>query len=124
MGVGVVVLVVVVGDGSVEETPPHTDLGAPADGSQAALNAAVLAELGGDIHSSLLRTTTVKDLAEAFPEAFACTSYDVAPEFREFERMSTTVVNAYLGPVMQTYIRRLAERLTAWIAASGQRDAR
>jgi N-methylhydantoinase A len=36
----------------------------------------------------------------------------VAPEFREFERMSTTVVNAYLGPVMQSYISRLADRLT------------
>ena len=35
----------------------------------------------------------------------------VAPEFREFERMSTVVVNAYLGPVMQGYIRRLGKRL-------------
>jgi N-methylhydantoinase A len=50
-------------------------------------------------------------LAEEFPEAFACISHDVAPEFREFERMSTAVVNAYLGPVMQAYIRRLAGRL-------------
>jgi N-methylhydantoinase A len=50
-------------------------------------------------------------LAEDFPEAFACMSHDVAPEFREFERMSTAVVNAYLGPIMQTYIHRLAGRL-------------
>ena len=50
-------------------------------------------------------------VAEEFPEAFACVSHDVAPEFREYERMSTTVVNAYLGPVMQKYIHRLAERL-------------
>src|SRR4051812_18127607 len=40
-------------------------------------------------------------LAEEFPEAFASVSHRVAPEFREFERLSTTVVNAYLGPVMQ-----------------------
>ncbi len=52
-------------------------------------------------------------LAEEFPEAFVCTSHEVAPEFREYERMSTAVVNAYLGPVMQGYIRRLAERLAA-----------
>ena len=51
-------------------------------------------------------------LAEEFPRAFACVSHAVAPEFREFERMSTTVVNAYLGPVMRMYIRRLADRLT------------
>jgi N-methylhydantoinase A len=51
-------------------------------------------------------------LAEEFPEAFACVSHHVAPEFREYERLSTTVVNAYLGPVMQSYISRLANRLT------------
>jgi N-methylhydantoinase A len=50
-------------------------------------------------------------LAEEFPEAFACVSHQVAPEFREFERMSTTVVNAYLGPVMESYITRLGARL-------------
>jgi N-methylhydantoinase A len=51
-------------------------------------------------------------LAEEFPQAFASISHMVAPEFREFERLSTTVVNAYLGPVMHRYIGRLAERLT------------
>jgi len=50
-------------------------------------------------------------LAEDFPEAFACAGHEVAPEFREYERLSTAVVNAYLGPVMRGYIRRLAERL-------------
>ncbi len=52
-------------------------------------------------------------IGEEFPAAFACTGYEVAPEFREYERMSTAVVNAYLGPVMQGYIRRLADRLAA-----------
>jgi len=52
-------------------------------------------------------------VAEIHPEAFLSTGHDVAPEFREYERLSTTVVNAYLGPVMQGYIRRLAERLAA-----------
>ncbi len=37
-------------------------------------------------------------LREEFPEAFACVSHDVAPEFREYERLSTTVVNALFGP--------------------------
>ncbi len=50
-------------------------------------------------------------LHEEFPEAFACISHNVAPEFREFERLSTTVVNACLGPVMRGYIERLGERL-------------
>ena len=55
--------------------------------------------------------TARRILAEEFPEAFVTASHDVAPEFREYERLSTAVVNAYLGPVMQGYIRRLAERL-------------
>ncbi|HEX3536872.1 MAG TPA: hydantoinase/oxoprolinase family protein [Stellaceae bacterium] len=52
-------------------------------------------------------------VAEEFPEAFVCASHEVAPEFREYERLSTTVVNAYLGPIMAFYIRGVAERLDA-----------
>ena len=52
-------------------------------------------------------------LAEEFPAAFVTCSHEVAPEFREFERLSTTVVNAYLGPVMARYIERLGPRLDA-----------
>jgi N-methylhydantoinase A len=41
------------------------------------------------------------------------TSHRILPEFREFERASTTVVNAYLAPLMQNYLLRLEERITA-----------
>jgi N-methylhydantoinase A len=51
-------------------------------------------------------------LGQECPSAFLCASHQVAPEFREFERLSTTVVNATLGPVMRGYITRLAARLT------------
>ncbi|MBL8588168.1 MAG: hydantoinase/oxoprolinase family protein [Methylobacteriaceae bacterium] len=50
-------------------------------------------------------------LLEEIPDAFVTTSHEVAPEFREYERISTAVVNAYLGPVMRGYITRLAARL-------------
>ena len=50
-------------------------------------------------------------VSEELPEVFVSTSHEVAPEFREFERMSTAVVNAYLGPVMRRYIGRLGGRL-------------
>jgi N-methylhydantoinase A len=36
-------------------------------------------------------------------------SSEVAPEFREYERMVTTVVNAYLRPACRPYVRRLGE---------------
>ena len=35
-------------------------------------------------------------------------SHEVAAEFREFERASTTIADAYLGPVAGRYLRRLA----------------
>ncbi|HJX84365.1 MAG TPA: hydantoinase/oxoprolinase family protein [Candidatus Angelobacter sp.] len=37
-------------------------------------------------------------------------SHQILPEFREYERASTVLVNAYLQPVMQNYLRRLQER--------------
>lgn len=40
-------------------------------------------------------------------------SHEVLPEFREYERCSTTVVNAYLRPVMQRYLRNLTSDLSA-----------
>ena len=38
-------------------------------------------------------------------------SHQILPEFREYERMSTVTVNAYLQPVMQNYLERLKDRL-------------
>ncbi|HEV3198523.1 MAG TPA: hydantoinase/oxoprolinase family protein [Bryobacteraceae bacterium] len=38
-------------------------------------------------------------------------SHKILPEFREYERTSTVVVNAYLQPVMQRYLENLAARL-------------
>ena len=38
-------------------------------------------------------------------------SHDVLPEYREFERFSTTVVNAYVTPLMSRYLTRLEEGL-------------
>ncbi|HBY93596.1 MAG TPA: hypothetical protein DEP84_06440, partial [Chloroflexi bacterium] len=48
---------------------------------------------------------------EEFPEAFVSLSSQVAPEFREFERTSTTVLNAYLQPIVQRYIETLDRML-------------
>ncbi|TAK13716.1 MAG: hydantoinase/oxoprolinase family protein [Acidobacteria bacterium] len=42
-----------------------------------------------------------------------CTSFEVLPEYREFERWSTTVVNAYVTPLMDRYLARLEASLGA-----------
>jgi N-methylhydantoinase A len=52
-------------------------------------------------------------LAEEFPEASVSISYEVLPQIREYERTSTTVTNAYVKPLTETYLRRLRERLAA-----------
>jgi 5-oxoprolinase (ATP-hydrolysing) len=54
----------------------------------------------------------VKAVAEAeFPHLTVCVSSDVLPEIREFERTSTTVINAYLMPVVGAYLDRLERTL-------------
>src|ERR1041385_6110156 len=40
-------------------------------------------------------------------------SHQILPEFREYERASTVLVNAYLQPVMQGYLQKLQERLSS-----------
>jgi len=39
---------------------------------------------------------------------YLCCSHEISPEFREYERGSTTLVNAYVGPLMEKYLRALA----------------
>ena len=41
-------------------------------------------------------------------DAYVCASHEIIPEFREYERSSTTFVNAYVGPLMEKYLAALA----------------
>jgi N-methylhydantoinase A len=50
-------------------------------------------------------------LREALPGKFICASHEVLAEFREYERTSTTVLNAALGPVMSRYLDQLETRV-------------
>ncbi len=50
-------------------------------------------------------------LGEEMPGSYVCRSSDILPEIREFERTSTTVANAYLGPVLERYLASLIARL-------------
>jgi len=52
-------------------------------------------------------------------------SHRILPEYREFERTSTVVINAYLVPIMSRYLSALADGLEAavggrWSVGSGQ----
>jgi N-methylhydantoinase A/oxoprolinase/acetone carboxylase beta subunit len=46
-----------------------------------------------------------KALAQA--GVYLCTSHEISPEIREYERGSTTLVNAYVGPLMESYLGQL-----------------
>ncbi len=54
----------------------------------------------------------IKEIMEKeFPEASLSLSCEVLPQIREFYRMSTTVINAYIAPVVSRYLGRLEGRL-------------
>src|SRR4051794_11034134 len=53
------------------------------------------------------------ELRRRLPDARVVASHEVSPEFREYERASTTAVDAYLGPVLASYLGGLGERVAA-----------
>ncbi|MEM4699707.1 MAG: hydantoinase/oxoprolinase family protein [Candidatus Nezhaarchaeales archaeon] len=58
-------------------------------------------------HEQMVRELVKKE----FPWVYVSTSSSVLPEWREYERMSTTVVNAYTQPKAESYLRRMDEGL-------------
>ena len=52
-------------------------------------------------------------LRRLMPDAFIALSCEVLPEFREYERLSTTVINAYAGPRMAGYLDGFARQMKA-----------
>ncbi len=50
-------------------------------------------------------------ILEAFPEASVSLSHRAAREWREYERTSSTVLNAYIAPTVERYLGRLQESL-------------
>jgi N-methylhydantoinase A len=50
-------------------------------------------------------------LQKAYPQIFVTCSSEIAPEYREFERTSTTAVNACLMPIVSVYMNDLSDRI-------------
>jgi N-methylhydantoinase A len=50
---------------------------------------------------------------EELPDAFVSTSHELSQEYREFERCSTVVANAYIGPKIKGYISGIGDRIRA-----------
>ena len=88
-----------------------------ADGELVPLDLSTLPELDAEaIAVSLLfsfrdaepERRVAEELRRRHPSAHVVASHEVAPEFREYERASTTAVDAYLGPVLSRYLGSLA----------------
>jgi len=50
---------------------------------------------------------------EVAPKVYVTTSHEILPVWREFERFSTTVVSAYIGPIIASYLEKLEKELRA-----------
>jgi N-methylhydantoinase A len=55
----------------------------------------------------------VDEVRRRLPDAHVVASHEVAPEFREYERASTTAADAYLGPIVSRYLRALGNATAA-----------
>jgi N-methylhydantoinase A len=51
------------------------------------------------------------ELRRRLPQARVVASHEISPEFREYERASTTAIDAYLGPAVASYLGALGERV-------------
>ncbi len=60
---------------------------------------------------SYANPTHERQLAEKLGGLFVSLSHEVLPEYREYERASTTLVNAYVSPLMDRYLSNLDETL-------------
>ena len=56
-------------------------------------------------------------ISQALPGVYLAISSELSPEFREFERSSTTAAAAYVGPTFQQYVNKLEEALVQELTA-------
>lgn len=101
----------IMADGSVRKPVDASDLSAVID----AIRAEKLPAVAVCLLFSYIRPEHEKEVGEAIraalPDVAISLSSEVQPEFREFERFTTTVVNAYLQPRLDVYITTLIETL-------------
>jgi 5-oxoprolinase (ATP-hydrolysing) len=98
-------------------TAPDGDILVPLDDDEVRTRVRELREAGVEaiavclLHSYLnpMHEQRIKQIVqEEFPEAFLSISSEVVPLYREFERFSTTALNAYVGPKVSRYLAKLS----------------
>ena len=99
-------------DGSVETALDEAKvkaelLPALAEGGYRAIAICLLNAYADPVHEKRLAAL----IAEALPDVLVTCSHQVAREFREFERASTTLLSAYVQPVIDGYLHRFESKL-------------
>ncbi len=98
----------VTADGRVVRAPDDADLDALAEKIMAAavdsIAIVLLFSFLRPEHERRVRDALQRQLPADIPISI---SYDIVPEFREFERTTTTVLNTYVSPIMRTYLSRI-----------------
>jgi len=98
------------GPGGVVRPLDPASLGAAVEAVAAAgVDAVAVCLLFGFLHPAHERAVG-RALRARLPDVAVSLSYEVLPEFREYERMSTTVADAYLRPRLSAHLRRLEGR--------------
>ena len=53
-------------------------------------------------------------IRDKFPDLYTSLSHEVIPQIKEFDRLSTTVINSYVGPVFGRYLQHLKDRFAPY----------
>jgi N-methylhydantoinase A len=101
----------VLADGTVLKAPDPAEIDALAATIRASGARALAICFLNSFANPANEATVAKALTAALPGFFICASSDVAPQIREYQRASTTTVNAYAMPISQPYLRALSDRL-------------
>ena len=92
-------------DGSIAEKPSATEWKRVAARLKTSGAKSVAVCFLHAYQNSANERAAAKALAQA--GVYLCTSHEISPEIREYERGSTTLVNAYVGPLMESYLGQL-----------------
>jgi N-methylhydantoinase A len=93
-------------DGSIEQKPSAAELARLASRLRKARVRAVAICFLHSYKNAVNERATASALRR--DGLYVCCSHEISPEFREYERSSTTFVNAYVGPLMEAYLEELA----------------
>ena len=78
-----------------------------AEGRYESIAVGLLHAYANDQHERMIAEV----LAEKLPDVMVSLSSEVSPQMREYERFNTTIANAYIKPLMKSYLMRLRQRL-------------